>query len=391
MHIQTLAVHAGKQQNSIGVVTPIEPTSAFHYFEEPEQLYPRYFNTPNQKIVAQQVADLEGAEAGMVFSSGMAAISTTLLSFLSAGDHVVLQKALYGGTHAFVSKAFAGSGIEYTLADNDAESILTATQPNTKVIYVETPANPLLEVIDLRRLGSFSKPQGILTIVDSTFASPICQNPIELGIDLVVHSGTKYLGGHSDLSFGAVAGSQEQMERIWDKAILFGGSVNALTCYLIERSLKTLGLRVRQQSENALEIARYLSSKADITQVNYPGLASHPNHELAVEQMSGFGGMLSFCPPSHVSPQAFLKALKLIAPAMSLGGVESTVTIPALTSHKPMPARQRQEIGIEDHLVRLSVGIESAEDLILDLEQAFDRSDKTSTTPQSHFRVYAEN
>jgi len=370
MTIQTSAVHASNRMQSAGVVNSIEPSSAFRYLDEGPQPYPRYFNTPNQKIVIDQICKLENAEKGLVFSSGMAAITTTLLGLLNPGDHIVLQEALYGGTHSFVLKQFAKLGIEYTLAQCNAEALIDAIQENTRVVYAESPANPLMNVIDLKQLASGVQSKNIVSVVDNTFASPVNQNPINMGIDLCIHSGTKYLSGHSDLSFGAVVGSTASISKIYEQAILLGGNLNPFSLYLIERSIKTLFVRVRQQNENALRIAGGLESHELITKVNYPGLASHPEHDIAKTQMRGFGGMMSFELANCVRPKAFFEALNLITPAMSLGGIESTITIPAVTSHKPIPKEAREQAGISDQLVRLSVGIESAEELLADLEQA---------------------
>jgi len=372
----TLSVHAGEKSDNIGVVNSVHPSTAYRYIDHGEQLYPRYFNTPNQRVVVEQIVALEKAEAGLIFGSGMAAVTTTLLSLLKRGDHIVLQQALYGGTHAWVVDEFQEAGISYTFADCNAESLMSAVESNTRVIYTETPANPLLEVIDLQAVANSARERNIITVVDNTFASPINQNPIPLGFDVVLHSGTKYLGGHSDLSFGAVVASQSIIERIRKKAVHYGGIVNAFTCYLIERSIKTLSVRVQQQNQNAQQIAEFLAAHSGVEAVYYPGLESHPGHSIAASQMSGFGGMVSFSLSQSLSPTALLSELQLIAAAMSLGSVESTITIPSLTSHKPMPADERKKLGISDQLIRLSVGIESADDLISDLENALAKSKK---------------
>ena len=367
---QTLTVHAGNQAGSAGIVNSIQPSSAFRYIDDGPQPYPRYFNTPNQQIVIDQICRLEGAETGLVFSSGMSAITTTFLGLLSPGDHVVLQKALYGGTHSFALNEFVKHGVEFTLVDCEAISLIDAVRKNTRIVYVETPANPLMEIVDLKTIASHLRDSNIITVADNTFASPINQNPIEMGIDVVIHSGTKYLGGHSDLSFGAVVGSSETIEQIYRKAILLGGNLNPLSLYLIERSIRTLFIRVQQQNANALKIAEELEEHELINRVHYPGLTSHPNHEIAIKQMAGFGGMLSFELDRSVHVRTFLKSLQLVAPAMSLGGIESTVTLPTATSHKPIPRPLREQAGIKDNLVRMSVGIEAAEDLVADLRQA---------------------
>ncbi len=371
---QTAAVHGGERSShNPGVVNTINPSTAFHFSEAANQFYPRYFNTPNQQIIVDKLCELENAEAGIVFSSGMAAISTTLMALLKPGDHAVMLNGLYGGTHSFVCKEFDDAGIQYTFASGDVASLTGAMQDNTRMVFVETPANPLLDVVDLRGLSDAVAGRNALTVVDNTFASPINQNPLDQGFDISIHSGTKYLGGHSDLTFGAVLGHAEPIELIRQKAINYGGCLNGLTCYLIERSLKTLAVRVERQSDNALEVARYLAGQAAVDQVFYPGLETHPDHQLAARQMTGFGGMLSFNLDGAVSYRDFLGALKLITPATSLGGVESTMTMPVFTSHRLMPEQTRQQLGITERLVRFSVGIESANDLIADLEQALAR------------------
>ena len=367
---QTQAVHAGKRPGQPSVVNSIETASAYYYVDEGEQPYPRYFNTPNSEVVAEQICALENASDGLVFSSGMAAISAALMALLRPGDHVVLQEALYGGTHALVTKLLANYGVEFTFAPSSATAMAEAIQANTKVLYAETPANPLMEIIDLAELADKSRNAGVVSIVDNTFASPINQNPIDHGCDLVVHSGTKYLGGHSDLSFGAVVGNRELVEVVRQHARLQGGNVNALICYLMERSIKTLALRIEKQNTNALELANFLLGLPEIERVFYPGLSSHPGYQVALKQMTGFGGMLSFELASGLSPKKFLRNLHLIAAAMSLGGVESSMTIPALTSHKPMASAERKRLGISERLVRLSTGIESVTDLKSDIRHA---------------------
>lgn len=371
---ETKAVHSSNGSTRGGVVSAVEPSSAYRYIDEGAQPYPRYFNTPNQQIVIDHLCQLESAQSGLVFSSGMAAITTTLRALLNRGDHVVLQRALYGGTQSFVLKEFETLGIEYTIADSDAESLVAAIQPHTRVVYAETPANPLMEVIDLAELASNIATKPIVSIVDSTFASPVNQNPIELGIDMVIHSGTKYLGGHSDLSFGAVVGSTKHMAPIYEKAILYGGNLNPFSLYLIERSMKTLFVRVEKQNQNAMELAQFLEGHDLVDSVFYPGLASHPGHAIASQQMRGFGGMLSFRLATGIQGKDLLQNLSLITPAMSLGGVETTVTLPTYTSHKPVPKAEREAAGITEQLVRMSVGIESKDDLIADLEHAFEAS-----------------
>jgi len=308
----------------------------------------------------------------MVLSSGMAAISTVLFTFLKKGDHAIFQQDLYGGTHHAVNIEMEKFGIDHSFVGfDDTEGFEAAIRPETKLIFIETPSNPLLKIVDIRKVAALAKKHGVITVIDNTFASPINQNPLDLGIDIVVHSGTKYLGGHSDICCGVIVTSKALTEKVWVSAIHFGGSLNAETCYLLERSLKTLALRVNHQNHNALTIAEFLQTHAHVEAVYYPGLPNHPGHQLARSQMVGFGGMLSF--EVGGNPDKFVRELRLIKSAMSLGGVETTLCSPAKPSHSKMPAKDRLTIGVKDNLVRLSVGIESVEDLMDDLNQAFNK------------------
>jgi cystathionine beta-lyase len=367
----TVCVHEGSQSDVFNSSnTPIFTSTSYGYLDTDERLYPRYFNIPNQKAIIEKVASLENAETGIIFSSGMAAVSSTLLSFLSNGDHCIFQNGLYGGTLHFVTHEFERFGIDFTvLKNNDPESFIKAIKKNTKVIYVESPSNPLLSITDLRQIAQLSKKYGCVSIIDNTFASPVNQNPISLGIDIVLHSATKYLGGHSDICAGVAMSSKAYIQRITQTSMSLGGSLNALMCYLLERSIKTMAIRVGKQNVNAGLIAEFLHAKSGVDKVYYPGLKDHPGHEIAKSQMTGFGGMLSF----ELTGQditAFQKKLRLIRPAMSLGGVESTICAPVTTSHRLVSQKQREEEGIKNNLLRLSVGIEEVEDLIGDLEHA---------------------
>lgn len=368
----TQSVHAGSvgDPQFKGIVNPIYPSSAYDYENLPETQYPRYFNTPNQRYAAAKIAALENAEDGLVFSSGMAAILTSLFAFLKKGDHAVLQNDLYGGTFNALVTEFPRYGIEYTLVDGaHPENFEKAIRKETKVIYIETPSNPTLKITDIKSVAGIAKKHGLLTIIDNTFASPVNQNPFTLGIDIVTHSGTKYIGGHSDLCCGAAVGTKEHIKQVWGSAFHFGGSLDAHTCYLVERSLKTIVLRVRQQNQNAMTLANYLKSNSKVGKVYYPGLTDHPDHAIAKSQMTGgFGGMLAF----EVKGDAhqFMSKLNLIKRAISLGGVESTMCSPVKTSHAKMSAAERASIGVTDNLIRFSVGIEETNDLIADIEQA---------------------
>jgi cystathionine beta-lyase/cystathionine gamma-synthase len=374
MRKHTQCVHTGRYRDPLtrGTNSPIFTSSAYEYLDREETLYPRYFNTPNQEAVVQKLCALEGAESGILFSSGMAAISTAVLALAGAGDHVVMLDELYGGTHAFASDTFDHFGIRYSFAATDADSVAGAAQPKTKVIVIESPTNPLLGILDIRRVAEFARGRGIVTIIDNTFATPLNQTPLALGIDIVVHSGTKYLGGHSDLCCGAALASSALMGRIRAMGRSLGGSLNAITCYLLERSLKTLAVRVERQSANASKIAEFLSSHKSVRRVNYPGLPDFKGHLIAKSQMSAFGGMMSFeLDGDGKDAVSFLKRLKLVTPAVSLGGVETLICSPAQTSHSKISAEERRRIGVSDSLLRLSVGIENVDDLIEDLQDAW--------------------
>jgi len=374
MRKETICVHGGTYHDAAtrGVNTPIFTSSSFEYLDRGDAPYPRYFNTPNQEAVVRKLCELEGAEDGLLFSSGMAAVSTAVLAFAGRGDHVVMMDELYGGTHAFATDLFGRLGIDHSFTATDAEAVAAAVTPSTRVIVVESPTNPLLGIIDLRRVAQIGRDRGIVTVMDNTFATPLNQLPLSFGLDVVVHSGTKYLGGHSDLCCGAALTSRSHAAEIRAAARHLGGSLNALTCYLLERSLKTLALRVERQTENAARIAVHLAGHPLVRRVNYPGLPDDPGHGIARSQMSGFGAMLSFeLDDQAIPPAAFLRRLRIIRPALSLGGVESLICAPAETSHAKISAEERRRIGISDALLRLSIGIEHADDLIADLEQAF--------------------
>jgi cystathionine beta-lyase/cystathionine gamma-synthase len=375
MKKNTQCVHSGTYPDprTRGINTPIFTSSSFEYLDMPENVYPRYFNTPNQKAIVDKLCALENAEDGLFFSSGMAAISTAIFSFLSSGDHIVLQRDIYGGTHHFATAEFDKFGIQYSLVSNNIAELESAIRPNTRIIYIETPSNPLLLITDMAAVARIAKSKNILTLIDNTFATPINQNPIDFGIDIVLHSGTKYIGGHSDICCGAVVGSRPLIARIKESAANFGGSLNAITCYLIERSLKTMGIRVAQQNANALALAGYLQKNPLIRKVNYPGLEKHSGFEIATAQMKAFGGMLSFELDDHrISPRAFLQKLNLIKPALSLGGIETIICAPVTTSHEKMSSEERAELGITDSLLRLSAGIEDVDDIIADINQALE-------------------
>ncbi|MGB0377030.1 MAG: trans-sulfuration enzyme family protein [Flavobacteriaceae bacterium] len=371
----THCVHTGTLDDEQfgGVGSPLYTSTSYPFDGVEENRYPRYFNTPNQQGLARKIAALERGETGLIFSSGMAAISTALLGHLQKGDHVVFQDDLYGGTRNFIKECFPKYGIEFSFTSgHKIKDFEAAIQPNTRGIYVETPSNPLLHIIDLKSLSVMAKDHQLWTMIDNTFASPVNQNPLALGIDVVVHSATKYLGGHSDISAGAVVSRQDLMAPIYGLAKNLGGNLSDQTVWLLERSLKTLKLRVDAQTQNALTLAQFLDQQAEVARVYYPGLGSHPGHLLAQKQMQGFGAMLSF-DLKTMDALEFCQRLHLIKPSMSLAGVESTVISPPLASHALLTPEERQSQGISDRLIRFSVGIETVEDLQQDLNQALNR------------------
>jgi cystathionine beta-lyase len=301
----------------------------------------------------------------------MAAISSTLLTFLKSGDHAVIQNDIYGGTRSLIESHFKSYGINYSFTkDLSVESFENCIQENTKLIYLETPSNPLLKLVDLFGIAKLAKSYSITTAADNTFASPIVQNPLDLGIDIVMHSATKYFGGHSDITAGAVASSELIMGKIWNLSKDFGGNLSDYTVWLLERSMKTLGIRVKAQQKNAKKLATFLDKHQAVKIVFYPGLKSNDYHNLAKIQMKGFGAMMSFELVNGYDAETFLKALKLIKPSMSLAGVESTMLLPYKTSHSLLTEIDRISQGITNQLIRFSVGIETKSDLIKDIEQA---------------------
>jgi len=371
--VNTICTHVGevKDEQFKGAVSPMYLSSSYEFLDVDIKRYPRYFNTPNQEFLSKKIAALEGTEGALIFSSGMAAISHMFLAFLQKGDHLVVQNTLYGGTVNFIKEEFPKYGIEYTFTNGyKAKDFEDVIQSNTKLIHIETPSNPLLTITDIRDVTQIAKSKGILTSIDNTFASPINQKPIEFGVDLVMHSATKYFGGHSDLSAGAVASSHQNIERIWNVSKNLGGNLSDMTVWLLERSMKTLGLRVKAQTKNAMKLAKWLNRHPQISKVHYPGLKSHPEHKLAKAQMTGFGAMLSFELDKSLDSEKFQKKLKLIKSSMSLAGVESTVISPHLTSHALLTQHERDSVGISDQLIRFSVGIEAVKDLKADIIQA---------------------
>tara|TARA_B110000008_G_C16956984_1_gene558601 strand:- start:808 stop:1953 length:1146 start_codon:yes stop_codon:yes gene_type:complete len=374
--LNTRCIHDGelKDDKFKGAVSPLYLSTAYDYLEVVDHKYPRYFNTPNQLALSKKISSLENCEKSLIFGSGIAAIFASMFSFLKTGDHVVFQSSLYGGTINLILKEFKKFNIEHTLVESlEIEDYKKEIKSNTKLIYIETPSNPLLQLIDLNAVSDLAKNNNLISIIDNTFASPINQNPSDFGIDIIVHSATKYLGGHSDILAGTISSSKILIDKILDSSINYGGNLSEHTVWLLERSIKTLFLRVKAQNKNAQKIAEFLYVNDNVKSVYYPGLESHPQHELAKRQMNGFGGMLSFLIKEEKKSDEFTRFLKIIKPAMSLGGVESTITSPALTSHSKISKEKREKFGISDGLLRFSVGIEDYEDLKNDLTQAFEK------------------
>ncbi|MDP5105251.1 MAG: PLP-dependent aspartate aminotransferase family protein [Polaribacter sp.] len=377
--INSICVHVGevKDEQFKGAISPIYMSTSYAFDGVDVKRYPRYLNTPNQEMLCKKIAALENTEDALIFSSGMAAISNAMLAFLKKGDHVIIQQVIYGGTYNFVVTEFEKYGIEYSFTESDkADDFKALIRKNTKILYIETPSNPLLGITDMKAIADIAKDNNIITMIDNTFASPINQNPGEFGIDIMLHSATKYMGGHSDISAGAVAASKEHIAQIWKTAINFGGNLSDQTVWFLERSLKTMNLRVKEQTKNAQIMAEYFENNADIDRVYYPGLKSHPQYEIAKKQMKGFGAMLSFELKEGIDAMKFQNSLEFIKPSMSLAGVESTTVSPTQTTHALLSEEERLERGIKAGLIRFSVGIEETEDLIADIEQAILKAKK---------------
>lgn len=367
----TQAVHAGTLRNPAGGVnSPLYADSAYHYLDAEQVRYPRYTNTPNQQAVAAKIAALEQAEQGLMFASGLAAVHTVLQAHLQPGDELVVAEGIYGGSDDLFATCMQRLGISITRAAADSDALLAACGEHSKAIYLESPTNPRLRIIDLHKICQQANQRGVLVIIDNTFATPILQNPIKLGADIVIHSATKYLGGHSDLIAGAVVCSAALMQPIRALAVRMGASMNAQTAWLLERSLKTLAVRVHQQCANARRLAVWLQQQDQIEAVDYPGLPEHPGYQIASQQMLDFGGMLGLRVRAPLTAELVERRLQLISSAVSLGGVESTICQPLLTSHARVAAQRREAEGVDAYLLRLAVGIEDVEDLIADLAQA---------------------
>jgi cystathionine beta-lyase/cystathionine gamma-synthase len=363
------------------LATPIFQTSTFEVTDNDEQLrathtdhfYTRYGN-PTTTVAEETVAELEGVDAAQTFASGMGAITTTIMALLKAGDHIVAQRDIYGGTTKFLSQWLPRFGIETSLVDTtDYAQHERAIRPNTKLLYLESPTNPTLRVVDLKKVAALAKQHKLLSMIDATFGTPMNQHPAQFGIDLVMHSGTKYLGGHTDLICGVVAGRRELIEKIHSTRTTLGNCMDPHASWMLVRGLKTLAVRVARQNENALRVAEFLAQHAKVRNVHYPFLKSHPQYAVARAQMTGGGGMVSFeVEGTGEDARRASESMRLFTLAPSLGGVESLVSIPVLTSHAMIEPAQREKMGVTEQMIRLSVGIENADDLIADLEQALE-------------------
>lgn len=404
-HLSTQVVHAGEKRVKAhhAITTPIVQTSTYTFRDTQDMVdymeaklwgdeiereeYGRYGN-PTISTVEAKLAALDNGEAACLFSSGMAAITTTLLSMLSAGSHVVMTDDCYRRTRQFVTKFLARYGVEATQVPmGDYDALEAAIQPNTKVIVSESPTNPYLRVLDLEKFVAIARKHNVKTIVDSTFATPINQRPLDYGVDFVVHSATKYLGGHNDLLAGAVIGSDYMIGAIKDMQGILGDVSDPHTAYLLLRGLKTLELRVNRQNETADKVAHFLAKHPAVRRTYYPGLVSHPDYEVAIEQMRGFGGVVSFDLETDLEGTGrFIDQVEIPYIGPSLGGVESLIEQVAITSYYELSTEERAAIGISDSLVRLAVGIESADDLIADLAQALDKA-----FPEAKHSQYALN
>ncbi len=377
LRLETKAIHSGEPRPGIGraVSLPIFQSSTFEYQGETHYddiLYIRLNNTPNHRAVSAKMAELEGGEAGMVTASGMAAITTSLLTVLKPGSHLLAQGGLYGGTHDFVTHELKRLGIEHDwIAGDDPDTWKRKVRRNTRAIYVESITNPLMEVPRLQEVVRFAREHEMLSLVDNTFATPVNFRPIEIGFDLVLHSATKYLNGHNDIVAGILVGTQDLVAEITSRLNLLGGSLDPHACFLLDRGIKTLPLRVRYQNESALKIAHFLVDHPAVDRVNYPGLEQSPGSATARSLFSGYGGMLSFEIKGDVERvESFLGRLRIPIVAPSLGGAETLVIRPAVSSHLGLSPEERAAAGISDTLVRFSVGLEATEDLIEDLDRA---------------------
>ena len=374
--LSTIAIHGGSErpEPDTPVVQPIVQSVNFiQQFGTGEGLrYPRYGNTPNAEAVQRRLAMLEGAESALLLGSGMGATACALIALLRPGDHLVCSQWIYGGTHRLVTQEFATLGIDVTLVDpTETRGWRRRLRKETRALFLESPVNPTCRVLDLAPVSHIAKEEGLALVVDSTFASPVNFRPIEHGADVVIHSTTKYLNGHHDVLGGAVLGTASYIEEVRQKMIIWGQAPDPFACWLLERGLKTLDVRVKRHNENAMRVAEWCASRKEFKRVHYPGLATHPDHAVAKLQMDGFGGMMAVeLAGGAKGADKMIKRLTLFKHAPSLGGVDSLVSEPRHTSHAHMTSAERAKLGIPDGFLRLSIGIEDADDIIADLSQA---------------------
>lgn len=371
----TLAVHGGAIHRGPGdpVSQPlVQSVNYVQDFGTADLLYTRYGNTPNEEVVQKRVALLEGAESALVLASGMGATACAMLALLRPGDHLVSSNWIYGGTRRLFEEEFTSMGIEVTFADPDERRVWRSSiRKNTRAIFVESPVNPTCRVLDIAQLATLAKVQGVALVVDSTLASPINARPISQGADVVIHSATKYLNGHHDILCGVVAGTASYIDEVRRKMVVWGQAPDPFACWLLERGMKTLDIRVRRSNENAMRVAEWCAARPEINKVHYAGLTDHPDHAIAKKMLDGFGGLMSIeLAGGAQAADSFVRKLRLIAYAASLGGVDSLVIEPRYSSHAHMTSEERAAIGIPDGFLRLSIGIEDADDIIADIEQA---------------------
>ena len=376
MGLSTTAIHGGEARPTAGMGVAPPLVQSVNFVQEPGTseglLYTRYGNTPNAERIQKRLALLEGAEAALVLASGMGATACAMLALLRSGDHLIASSWIYGGTRRLFTEDLPGMGIEVTFVNPlEPRAWRKALKKNTRVLFLESPVNPTCRVIELASLQSLAHAQGIALVIDSTFASPVNFRPIEHGVDVVIHSATKYLNGHHDILSGVVCGNEPFIDEVRRKMTVWGQAPDPFACWLLERGLKTLDVRVKRQNESAMRIAQWCATRSEFAKVHYPGLPNHPDHELAKTIMDGFGGMMAVeLKGGGPATLKFVRKLQLFTHAASLGGVDSLVIEPRYSSHAHMDAEERARIGIPDGFLRMSIGLENAEDLIADVEQA---------------------
>lgn len=374
--LSTTAIHGGASRPGPGTSVASPLVQAVNYVQEPGTseglLYTRYGNTPNAVVLQKRLAMLEGAESALVLSSGMGATACAMLALLRPGDHLISSSWIYGGTRKLFTEDIVGMGIEVSFVNPlEPRGWRKALKKNTRVIFLESPVNPTCRVIELNSLQSLAHSEGIALVLDSTFASPVNFRPIEHGVDVVIHSATKYLNGHHDILAGVVCGSEPFIDEVRRKMTVWGQAPDPFACWLLERGLKTIDVRVKRQNESAMRVAEWCSKRPEIAKVHYPGLPTHPDHQIAKTLLDGFGGMLAIeLQGGGASALKFVRKLQVFTYAASLGGVDSLIIEPRYSSHEHMSSEEREKIGIPDGFLRISIGIENAEDLIADIEQA---------------------